>query len=45
VTPEIWPHMIHAWPTWNAQLAEGRRALERAGELSRGGVSKGQRKS
>ena len=35
VTLEIWPHMIHAWPMWNAQLAEGRRALERAGEFIR----------
>jgi len=35
VTLEIWPHMIHAWPMWNAQLAEGRRALERAAEFIR----------
>lgn len=31
-TLEVWPHMIHAWPMWNAQLADGRRALERAGK-------------
>jgi acetyl esterase/lipase len=35
VTLEIWPHMIHAWPMWNAKLADGRRALERAGEFIR----------
>jgi acetyl esterase/lipase len=33
VTLEIWPHMIHAWPMWNAKLAEGREALARAGEF------------
>jgi monoterpene epsilon-lactone hydrolase len=31
VTLEIWPHMIHAWPIWNAQLTQGRLALARAG--------------
>jgi epsilon-lactone hydrolase len=31
VTLEIWPHMIHAWPLWNARLDAGRRALVRAG--------------
>jgi acetyl esterase/lipase len=31
VTLEIWPHMIHAWPLWNARLEAGRRALVRAG--------------
>ena len=31
VTLEIWPHMIHAWPLWNAHLAPGRRALSQAG--------------
>lgn len=30
---EIWPHMIHAWPMWNAKLDDGRRALARAGEF------------
>jgi epsilon-lactone hydrolase len=31
VTLEIWPHMIHAWPMWNAALKPGRSALARAG--------------
>ena len=31
VTLEIWPHMIHAWPVWNAHLEAGRQALEHAG--------------
>jgi acetyl esterase/lipase len=31
VTLEIWPHMIHAWPLWNAHLEAGRRALASAG--------------
>jgi hypothetical protein len=31
VTLEVWPHMIHAWPMWNAKLADGRKALEQAG--------------
>jgi monoterpene epsilon-lactone hydrolase len=35
VTLEIWPHMIHAWPMWNAKLADGRRALSQAGEFIR----------
>ena len=30
---EIWPHMIHAWPLWNAGLEDGRRALASAGEF------------
>jgi monoterpene epsilon-lactone hydrolase len=30
-TLEIWPHMIHAWPLWNAHLESGRRALASAG--------------
>ena len=33
VTLEIWPHMIHAWPLWNAQLEDGRRALTNAAEF------------
>jgi len=33
VTLEIWPHMIHAWPMWNARLADGRKALEHAGNF------------
>ncbi|WP_217578082.1 alpha/beta hydrolase [Mesorhizobium sp. GbtcB19] len=32
---EIWPHMIHAWPVWNAQLSAGRRALASAGKFVR----------
>jgi len=35
VTLEIWPHMIHAWPLWNAHLEPGRRALISAGEFIR----------
>jgi epsilon-lactone hydrolase len=35
VTLEIWPHMIHAWPVWNARLDAGRRALVRAGSFMR----------
>ena len=35
VTLQVWPHMIHAWPMWNAKLAEGRRALEQVGEFVR----------
>jgi acetyl esterase/lipase len=31
VTLEIWPHMIHAWPIWNAHLEPGRAALRNAG--------------
>jgi monoterpene epsilon-lactone hydrolase len=33
VTLQIWPHMIHAWPLWNARLDDGRRALVRAGSF------------
>jgi acetyl esterase/lipase len=35
VTLEIWPHMIHAFELWNAQLADGRRALAQAGTFIR----------
>src|SRR5262249_40383056 len=35
VTLEVWPHMIHAWPMWNAILEDGRRALAHAGEFMR----------
>lgn len=35
VTLEIWPHMIHAWPLWNARLEDGRRALASAGSFIR----------
>lgn len=35
VTLQIWPQMIHAWPLWNAHLADGRRALDDAGRFMR----------
>ena len=35
VTLQIWPHMIHAWPLWNAALEDGRRALTNAGDFIR----------
>ena len=35
VTLEIWPHMIHAWPLWNAHLEDGRRALANVGAFIR----------
>jgi monoterpene epsilon-lactone hydrolase len=35
VTLEIWPHMIHAWPMWNAGLKPGRSALAHAGTFMR----------
>jgi monoterpene epsilon-lactone hydrolase len=35
VTLEIWPHMIHAWPLWNAHLDAGRLALASAGAFVR----------
>ena len=35
VTLEIWPHMIHAWPVWNARLEDGRRALASSGQFIR----------
>jgi epsilon-lactone hydrolase len=35
VTLEIWPHMIHAWPVWNAHLEAGRQALASAGHFMR----------
>jgi monoterpene epsilon-lactone hydrolase len=31
VTLEIWPHMIHAWPLWNAKLEDGRRCVDKSG--------------
>src|SRR6266446_2836869 len=34
-TLQIWPHMIHAWPVWNAKLEDGRRALAFAGQFIR----------
>jgi acetyl esterase/lipase len=35
VTLEVWPHMIHAWPLWNARLELGREALAHAGAFIR----------
>jgi acetyl esterase/lipase len=35
VTLEIWPHMIHAWPLWNAHLEPGREALTSTGMFIR----------
>ncbi len=35
VTLEVWPHMIHAWPLWNARLEAGRQALANLGAWSR----------
>jgi monoterpene epsilon-lactone hydrolase len=35
VTLEVWPEMIHAWPLWNAHLADGRKALEQVGAFVR----------
>ena len=36
VTLEVWPHMIHAWPVWNAGLEAGRQALAHLGAWVRG---------
>ena len=35
VTLQVWPQMIHAWPLWNAVLADGREALEHVGAFIR----------
>jgi monoterpene epsilon-lactone hydrolase len=35
VTLEIFPHMIHAWHLWAAQLSSGRRAIAAAGAFIR----------
>jgi hypothetical protein len=35
VTLEVRPHMIHAWPLWNAHLEPARRALASAGAFLR----------
>jgi acetyl esterase/lipase len=32
---EVWPHMIHAWHLWAAQLEDGRRAIASAGAFMR----------
>ena len=31
VTLEVWPHMIHAWPLWNAHLEPGVKPSRRLG--------------
>ena len=35
VNLEIWPHMIHAWHLWAAQVEAGRRAIASAGAFIR----------
>jgi epsilon-lactone hydrolase len=35
VSLEVWPHMIHVWPMWNAHLEPGRQALVSAGAFMR----------
>ena len=35
VSLEVWPHMIHAWHLWAAQLDDGRRAIASAGAFMR----------
>ncbi|HWJ73822.1 MAG TPA: alpha/beta hydrolase [Kaistia sp.] len=40
VTLEIWPHMIHAWPLWNARLEAGRAALAKAGSFMRAHIGR-----
>jgi acetyl esterase/lipase len=40
ITLEIWPHMIHAWPLWNAHLEDGRRTLENAGSFIRNALER-----
>jgi monoterpene epsilon-lactone hydrolase len=35
VTLEVWPHMIHAWHLWNAELEPARRALASVGAFLR----------
>ena len=39
LTLQMWPHMIHAWPLWNAHLDAGRRALNGAGLFMRDRIS------
>ncbi len=40
VNLEIWPHMIHAWHLWAAQLQEGRAAISAAGGFIRSHMDK-----
>jgi epsilon-lactone hydrolase len=35
VNLEVWPHMIHAWHLWAAELDDGRRAIGSAGAFIR----------
>jgi epsilon-lactone hydrolase len=35
ITLDVWPHMIHAWPLFHQQLADGRRAMAAAGSFIR----------
>ena len=35
LTLQVWPHMIHAWHLWAAQLQDGRRAIADAGAFIR----------
>jgi acetyl esterase/lipase len=35
VNLEVWPHMIHAWHLWAAELDDGRRAIASAGAFIR----------
>jgi acetyl esterase/lipase len=35
---EIWPKMVHVWPTYHPVLAQGRQAVARAGRLLREAV-------
>jgi monoterpene epsilon-lactone hydrolase len=35
VSLEVWPHMIHAWHLWAAELTDGRRAIASAGAFMR----------
>jgi acetyl esterase/lipase len=34
-TLQVWPHMIHAWPLFHAQLTDGRRSLAEMGAFVR----------
>jgi hypothetical protein len=34
ITLQVWPHMIHAWPMWNAKLEAGRQALAQFGTFA-----------
>ncbi|KAA0972239.1 alpha/beta hydrolase [Aureimonas fodinaquatilis] len=38
-TLQVWPHMIHAWHLFYAQLADGRRALAEVGAFVRANMS------